>query len=142
MLSWWYIASIAIVVIGVLIFFYLAGKKSYRDKSAAENYTRIRNKLTIRKPKEKKASIQDKLEWSFPSLGNIIGGFIVILIGTSLIGPVSKQVNLAQEASSSMNISSEYTETLAGMLTLFFTWAVATAAIGIVYSSLRSSGEV
>ena len=60
-------------------------------------------------------------------LGNIIGGFIVILVGTSLLPTVAQQVGTAQADG---NVSGA-SDTLVGLTTLFFSLAIATSAIGI-----------
>ena len=69
-------------------------------------------------------------------LGNLIGGFIVILVGTSLLPTVAQQVGTAQADGNVTGAS----DTLIGLTTLFFALAIATAAIGIAASGLKSSG--
>ena len=60
-------------------------------------------------------------------LGNIIGGFIVILVGTALLPTVAQQVGTAQADGNVTGAS----DTLVGLTTLFFALAIATSAIGI-----------
>lgn len=69
-------------------------------------------------------------------LGNLIGGFIVILVGTALLPTVASQVATAQ---GSANVSTA-AQTLIGLTTLFYSLAIATAAIGIAAQGLRQSG--
>jgi xanthine/uracil permease len=69
-------------------------------------------------------------------LGNIIGGFIVILVGTSLLPTVADQVVNAQNDGNVTGAS----DTLVGLTTLFFSLAIATSAIGIAAQGLRNSG--
>ena len=57
-------------------------------------------------------------------LGNIIGGFIVILVGTALLPTVAQQVGTAQADGNVTGAS----DTLVGLTTLFFSLAVATSA--------------
>jgi len=59
-------------------------------------------------------------------LGNIIGGFIVILVGTALLPTVAQQVGTAQADGNVTGAS----DTLVGLTTLFFSLAIATSAIG------------
>ena len=59
-------------------------------------------------------------------LGNIIGGFIVILVGT---------------AQADGNVTGA-ADTLVGLTTLFFSLAIATSAIAIAAQGLRNSGLV
>lgn len=68
-------------------------------------------------------------------LGNIIGGFIVILVGTSLLPTVANQVAASQAG----NVTGA-ASTLIGLTTLFFALAIATSAIAIAAIGLRNSG--
>jgi hypothetical protein len=70
-------------------------------------------------------------------LGNIIGGFIVVLVGTALLPTVANQVVGAQTG----NVTGA-ASTLVGLTTLFYALAIATAAIAIAAQGLRSSGLV
>ena len=69
-------------------------------------------------------------------LGNLIGGFIVILVGTSLAPTVAQQVGIAQANDNIIGAS----DTLLGLTTLFYCLAIATAAIGVAAIGLRNSG--
>jgi len=71
-------------------------------------------------------------------LGNIIGGFIVILVGTSLLPTIANQVKGAQDDGNVTGAA----DTLIGLTTLFFALAIATAAIGIAAQGLRNSGLI
>lgn len=71
-------------------------------------------------------------------LGNIIGGFIVILVGTALLPTVANQVGQAQLNGNVTGAS----DTLVGLTTLFFALAIATSAIAIAAQGLRNSGLV
>lgn len=68
-------------------------------------------------------------------LGNLIGGFIVILVGTALLPTVANQVVAAQTG----NVTGA-ASTLVGLTTLFYALAISTAAIGIAAQGLRNSG--
>ena len=69
-------------------------------------------------------------------LGNLIGGFIVILVGTSLAPTVAQQVGLAQGDGNITGAS----DTLLGLTTLFYNLSIASSAIGIAAQGLRNSG--
>ena len=71
-------------------------------------------------------------------LGNIIGGFIVILVGTSLLPTVADQVKYAQNDGNVTGAS----DTLVGLTTLFFALAIATSSIGIAAQGLKNSGLI
>ena len=70
-------------------------------------------------------------------LGNLIGGFIVILVGVNLIPTVANQVVLAQQGNVTGAASS-----ILGLTTLFFALAIMSAAIGIAVGGLRNAGLV
>ena len=77
-------------------------------------------------------------------LGNIIGGFVVILIGVTLAPSVSNVVWAAQngngtEVAGALNITGA-SSTILGMTTLFYCLAVASTGIGIATIGLRNSG--
>ena len=71
-------------------------------------------------------------------LGNIIGGFIVILVGTALLPTVAQQVGTAQADGNVTGAS----DTLVGLATLFFSLSIATAAIGVASLGLRNAGMI
>jgi len=68
-------------------------------------------------------------------LGNLIGGFIVIVVGTSLAPTVAQQVGTAQADGNITGAS----DTLIGLTTLFYCLAIATSAIGIAAVGLRNA---
>lgn len=70
-------------------------------------------------------------------LGNLIGGFIVILVGVNLIPTVANQVEGAQSG----NVTGA-AATLLDLTTLFFALAIMASAISVGVSALRQSGLV
>lgn len=70
-------------------------------------------------------------------LGNIIGGFIVILVGTTLAPVVANQV--AGATASGGNITGA-SATVLNLTTLFYNLSIASTAIGIAAQGLRNSG--
>lgn len=78
-------------------------------------------------------------------LGNLIGGFIVILVGSTIAPVVANQVSLATGFNSSGGASigtnmSSSASTVLGLTTLFYNLAIASSAIGIAAQGLRNSG--
>jgi len=69
-------------------------------------------------------------------LGNIVGGFIVILVGVTLAPTVANQVS---SAVTNTNMTSA-DATILGLTTLFYNLAIASAAIGISAQGLRNAG--
>jgi hypothetical protein len=70
-------------------------------------------------------------------LGNLLGGFIVILIGVQLLPIVAQQVQLAKD-----NISSTTVDNLLDLITIFYTLGIVTSAISLTVSGLRQSGLI
>jgi hypothetical protein len=70
-------------------------------------------------------------------LGNLIGGFIVILVGTALMPTVANQVTAAQTG----NVTGA-SSTLIGLTTLFYALAISTSAIGVAAQGLRNAGLI
>lgn len=77
------------------------------------------------------------MEGSKPTkmLGNLIGGFIVIVVGVNLIPTVANQVVAAQTG----NVTGA-ASTILGLTTLFFALAIASAGIAIATQALRAAG--
>jgi hypothetical protein len=69
-------------------------------------------------------------------LGNLIGGFIVILVGVTLAPTVSNEVQAAKD---NTNITGA-ANTIVGLTTLFYCLAIASTGIGIATVGLRNSG--
>lgn len=80
-------------------------------------------------------------------IANLIGGFVAILIGVSLIGPISTEVQNAQlaadgtSASAFANLSS-WGSTVLDLVPGFFALGIMGIGVAITYSSLRSAGIV
>lgn len=71
-------------------------------------------------------------------LGNLIGGFIVILVGVTLAPTIANEVADATN-SSKYNITGA-SNTILDLTTLFFCLSVASTGIGIATVGLRQSG--
>ena len=70
-------------------------------------------------------------------LGNMIGGFITIIVGVNLIPTVADQV----EAAKTGNVTGA-ASTLLDLTTLFFALSIMATAISTGVSALRESGLV
>jgi len=66
-------------------------------------------------------------------LGNLIVGFIVIVVGTSLAPTVANQVVAAQGG----NVTGA-ASTILGLTTLFYSLAIASTSINIALAGLRN----
>jgi len=70
-------------------------------------------------------------------LGNLLGGFIVILVGVNLIPTVANQVVAAQAGNVTGAASS-----ILGLTTIFFAISIMAAAISVAAAGLRQAGVV
>ena len=78
-------------------------------------------------------------------LGNLIGGFIVIIVGTSLIGPLADSVVGARYVNGSVangeatNLTGA-SSTIIGLVPLFFALGVMSAGVALTVGGLRNAG--
>jgi len=90
-------------------------------------------------------------------IANLIGGFVAILIGTSLVGPLSTEVNTAASSTNStggactnatyddgcaLYLSSSWGATVLKLVPGFFALGILGIGIAVTYSSLRQAGVV
>ena len=92
-------------------------------------------------------------------IANLIGGFVAILIGVSLIGPIASEVNIAGSATNAtggaclstetagssycqLYLSTGWGATVLRMVPGFFALGILGIGIAVTYSSLRQAGIV
>ena len=75
-------------------------------------------------------------------IANLIGGFISILIGVSLIGPIATQVNTVAAPAGALANSSSWGATVLLLVPGFFALGILGIGIAVTYSSLRQAGIV
>jgi len=78
-------------------------------------------------------------------LGNLIGGFVVILVGATLAPTVASEVRGARGNETGVGLNTNITgaaNTILGLTTLFYCLAVASAGIGIAMAGLRQGGMI
>ncbi len=75
-------------------------------------------------------------------IANLIGGFVAILIGVSLIGPISTEVNTAAVTDGALYNSTGWGATVLKMVPGFFALGILGIGIAVTYSSLRQAGIV
>ena len=75
-------------------------------------------------------------------IARFINGFISILIGVSLIGPISDQVNTAAVTNGSLYNASSWGATVLKIVPGFFAIAILAIGVSIVYRSIREAGVV
>ena len=75
-------------------------------------------------------------------INRLIGGFVAILIGVSLVGPISQQVAEATVSTSNLSVVSSWGATVLNMVPGFFALGIMGVGIAITYGSLRDAGIV
>jgi len=93
-------------------------------------------------------------------IANLIGGFVAILIGTSLIGPLASQVNAETATTNAtgfacnvaadnatyepcqLYLSSSWGRSVLQLVPGFFALALMGIGVAVTYSSLRQAGIV
>ena len=70
-------------------------------------------------------------------LANLLGGFIVILVGVQLIPSVANNVVLAQGGNVTGSAS-----TILGLTTIFFALGIMSAGVALAVGGLRNAGLV
>ena len=75
-------------------------------------------------------------------ISRLIGGFVSILIGVSLIGPVSSEVNTAAGTGTHLYNSATWGATVLKLVPGFFALGILGIGIAVTYGSLRDAGVV
>ena len=75
-------------------------------------------------------------------ISRLIGGFVAILIGVSLIGPIASEVNTAAATGSALANSSSWSATILKLVPGFFALGILGIGIAVTYGSLRDAGVV
>jgi hypothetical protein len=75
-------------------------------------------------------------------INRLIGGFVAILVGTSLVGPISDQVALVAGTATALTNASSWGSTVLRMVPGFFALGILGIGIAITYGSLRDAGVV
>jgi hypothetical protein len=75
-------------------------------------------------------------------IANLIGGFVSIIVGVSLIGPVSTQVNSAAATSGALYNASSWGASVLNLVPGFFSLGILGIGIAVTYTALRQAGVV
>ncbi len=126
-----------IVSIAFLYFIY----KSKDKWKGLIHYEAIRDKLTLR-PKPKPKPKEEPEEYIGFNLGNLLGGFIVILIGINIIPVISDTINESVSVNETGVGLSLATESLLGIISLMFIFGGIAVGISLAIGGLRGSGLI
>ena len=75
-------------------------------------------------------------------IGRLIGGFVSILIGVSLIGPIANEVAGAASTAGHLANSTSWGVTVLKLVPGFFALGILGIGVAITYGSLRDAGVV
>jgi len=81
-------------------------------------------------------------------IANLIGGFVAVLVGVSLIGPISTEVNSAacgtnmSACNSALYNTTSWGATVLNLVPGFFALGILGIGLAVTYSSLRQAGVV
>ena len=77
-------------------------------------------------------------------LGNMIGGFIIIVIGVNLIGPIADSVQTARFNGSGEGVTNVTgaAGTILNLTTLFFALGIMAAGVALAVGGLRNAGII
>lgn len=73
-------------------------------------------------------------------IARFINGFIAILIGVALIGPIADQVNTAATTNGALYNTSTWAPTILKIVPGFFAIAILAIGIAVLYGNLRDAG--
>jgi len=73
-------------------------------------------------------------------IANLLGGFISILVGVSLIGPIASEINTAAGSGTNLSTNTSWGATVLKLVPGFFALSILGIGVAITYSSLRSAG--
>jgi hypothetical protein len=73
-------------------------------------------------------------------IANLIGGFVSILVGVSLIGPISQEVNNTAATGGSLANASSWGATVLRLVPGFFALGILGIGLAVTYASLRQAG--
>lgn len=75
-------------------------------------------------------------------IANLIGGFVAILIGVSLVGPVATEVNTAADTNTALYNATQWGATVLKLVPGFFALGILGIGVAVTYASLRQAGIV
>ena len=75
-------------------------------------------------------------------IAQLIGGFIAILIGVSLVGTISNEVNTATMSGGALNSVSNWGATVLDLVPGFFALGILGIGVAVTYAAMREAGIV
>ena len=128
-----FIGSIVTLIGGIAFFVYYVFIRPKVKPEGLKHYEKKRDDLTERKEEEE----EETNDSGFP-LGNLIGGFIVIIVGLTLMPTVVEQVEMTK---ANVTMSGPASQIL-DLTTTFFAIGIFLVAISMAFGALRESGLI
>jgi len=130
-----------IILLGFFILLFLVFKARKKHK-AIKHYEELRDKLSVRELEKETGITEDEYNnYNGSSVGSIIRGFIVLLVGVSLMKPIQEQLGIAVTNGELTGVSQQ----LVNLVPIFFAGTILIIVLGIVvngFGGLKSSGLV
>jgi len=127
----------SIVLLGLLIFLFFVFKAKRKHK-AIKHYEELRDKLSVREAEEETGITESEYEgYKGFCIGNLIRGFITLVIGASLIGPICEQVNLAYADTTASNV-----QTILPIIPYVFVTGIVLMTLGAVLRNFYRGGLI
>jgi hypothetical protein len=131
MIMWIYVG---VAILGIIVGIILA--RAYKKKFAGiKHYEELRDKLTIRIKEEPKEEINSFP--LFPFFGNLLGGFIVILIGVNLIPRINNEI-ISNVNSTSYYGLTESANTVLTLVPFFFIFGVVAMGLSLIIGTFKN----
>ncbi len=73
-------------------------------------------------------------------ISRLIGGFVAILIGVSLVGPISEEVNDAGVTGGELYNAASWGATVLNLVPGFFALGILGIGIAVTYGAMRDAG--
>ena len=75
-------------------------------------------------------------------MAQLVAGFIAILIGVSLVGTISNEVNTVTMSGGALDTASSWGATVLDLVPGFFALGILGIGIAVTYSAMRETGIV
>lgn len=126
-------------LVGIALFLYFVFRK-HDPAKPIEEYKEIRDKVTVREEEseeesEKEAGEEPSGGWG---IGNLIEGFIVIMVGVNLMPTVADSVSAVQGT----NATSAASRALLNTIPMFFGLGIMVVAVVIVFNAIKGRGMI
>lgn len=109
-----------------------------RKAKAIIHYEKLRDELSLRDEEE----CEEETEYGGGMLGNIIGGFITLFVGFTLLPIIQDEVAMASTYSNITSTMTPATQTMLNMAPIFFMITIVIIATSIIFAGLRSAGII